>query len=44
MFIYTCLKVETGVKMQRKYAENGKLSLEKTVENNKIYAIAEGFK
>jgi len=40
MFIYTCLKVETGVNMQKKYAENGKISREKTVENNKIYAIA----
>ena len=35
MFKHTCLKVQTGVNMQKKYAENGKISTEKTVETIK---------
>jgi len=36
MFIHTCLKVQTGVNMLKEiYAENGKISREKTVETIK---------
>jgi len=39
MFIHTCLKVQTGVNMQRKYAENRKTSREKTVETIKYMQL-----
>jgi len=44
MFTHTCLKVQTGVNMQKEICRNGKISREKTVETIKYKQLRQGFK